>query len=79
MRTFVTQDGRRYEVASSRELVRKLRRESRTQESPNIWRADTAYRASQSTGKTVRGDSDAHLVQDLISAGLLQEIKGNGH
>lgn len=75
MTNYETNDGQRYNAATVSDLVRQLRADSRhgTQEKKRFWLHDAAYRASQSTGLTVRGDSDRHFVSDLISAGLLKK------
>lgn len=74
-RTYVTNDGQRYAACNAASLVRQLQADSKTgaDTSKEDWRLDAAYRASQATGTTVRGDSDAHLVSDLINAGLIKE------
>jgi hypothetical protein len=74
MTNYITNEGVRYSASNPTELVRQLKADSKSGGNKNrFWRADSAYRASQATGTTVRGDSDAHFVNDLISAGLLKE------
>lgn len=74
MKTYRTQDSQEYVASGASDLVRQLRAESHEAgSSKQNWRADAAYRASEATGTTVRGDSDAHFVDDLINAGLLKE------
>lgn len=75
MKTFITSDGERLAVTSSRDLVRKLRKETWTgpTRSKTEWMHDVAQRARQSTGKPVRTDTDAHFVNDLIQTELIRE------
>lgn len=77
-RNYVSNDGQRYEAMSVSALVNTLWREShqyvaRQTMTKGEWRADAAYRASEASGHTVRGDSDLHFVEDLLNAGLLKE------
>lgn len=75
MTNYITNDGVRYSADNATSLVRQLKADSRAGGNINnrYWRADSAHRASEATGQTVRGDSDAHFVADLINAGLLKE------
>lgn len=75
MRRFITNDGLHYAADCAASLVRQLKSDSKTggNVTKDDWRADSAYRASEATGTIVRGDSDAHFVEDLINAGLLKE------
>jgi hypothetical protein len=75
MRNYITNEGLRYSADSAASLVRQLKADSKTggHIAKDDWRADSAYRASEATGTTVRGDSDAHFVEDLINAGILKE------
>lgn len=74
-KTYITNDGEHYTACNAASLVRQLKADSKTgaDTSKEEWRLDAAFRASEATGKTVRGDSDAHLVSDLIDAGLIKE------
>ena len=75
MKHYITNEGVRYSAQNAASLVRQLKADSKTGGDirKDDWRADSAYRATEATGSTVRGDSDAHFVLDLINAGLLKE------
>lgn len=70
-----TSDGKRFEAASSRELVELLRDESWGGPTPSQdkWMLEVALRATASTGKRVRSDSPANFIHDLTNAGLLKK------
>jgi hypothetical protein len=75
MKNYITNEGLRYSADCAAGLVRQLKADSKSggHIKKSDWRNDSAYRASQATGTIVRGDSDAHFVEDLINAGLLKE------
>lgn len=75
MTTYITTDGQRYIAANPSDLVTQLREDSwgGAERSKKTWREEAASRASESSTATVRGDSDANFVEDLISAGLIKE------
>ena len=75
-KTYSTQDGRHYTARNVTHLAAQLWAESKTgNTTKGAWRIDAAYRAGEATGRTIRGDSDAHFVQDLIDAGLIKETE----
>ena len=77
-KTYKSNDGQQYVAESITDLARQLWQDSHHYHSGQVipkgeWRLDAAYRASQATGKSVRGDSDTHFIEDLIETGLLKE------
>ena len=73
---YQTGDGEKIEGRTSREVLRKLRALSRDREpTQSAFMEALAERALQTTQQVVRLDSETHFVADLVTAGLLKEIK----
>ncbi|HEX4439877.1 MAG TPA: hypothetical protein VH854_07380 [Thermoanaerobaculia bacterium] len=78
MRTFITNDGDRFEVATADDLVTALWRSARTPDpTRDAFVAGVAKRVEEETGAVVpTGDADA-LVAALVELGYVSEEAGN--
>jgi hypothetical protein len=73
MPTYITRDGAFFKAAGPEELLHQLRQDSRDpRESDLAFRLATARAATLQTGRPMRANSPAALVEDLIRAGLLR-------
>lgn len=69
-------DGREYEAGSAKDLVRLMNESSFSQcPSPREYMLEAAERTTMQNGSKPRTDTFDHFVLDLISAGMIKELK----
>lgn len=68
--------GTRYQGPNAAAIVRQMRAQSHAPAaSLALFRQETAARAQMMTGKPVRSNTDASLIADLLTVGVLANVK----